>query len=170
MFCAECGADQMFRSRNAFHMQYKDSDLIVEGVEHWECPECGAIEFEADDSLALTKALDAAYRETNGFLTPDEIKSLRKRLDLSQQDFETLLGVTSPTVSRWETGKVVQTRTADNLMRLMRNINCVPEELKKICGLTSSNETPIKFLETCIMFEDTESEKNYSVKEVAQYV
>ncbi len=38
-------------------------------------------------------------------MIPKEIKELRKKLELSQEDFARKVGVTSGTVGRWERGK-----------------------------------------------------------------
>ena len=38
-------------------------------------------------------------------MTPDDLRSLRARLDLTQQQLADLLGVHQTTVARWETGR-----------------------------------------------------------------
>ncbi len=108
MKCMECGGE-MFRSTDPIQSEYKGEDLTIIGVEHWVCDACGEMEFSSDE----------AYRQVYGLMQPAEIRSLRKRLNLTQVQFESAMGVASPTVSRWETGAVVQTKVADNLMRMM---------------------------------------------------
>jgi len=41
-----------------------------------------------------------------------DIRSIRKRLDLTAQELATLLGVSITTVSRWETGKCKPSKLA----------------------------------------------------------
>ena len=38
-------------------------------------------------------------------MTPDEIKELRKKMDMSQEKFAHILGTTVGTINRWELGK-----------------------------------------------------------------
>ncbi len=118
MKCMECGGE-MFRSTDPIQSEYKGEDLTIIGVEHWVCDACGEMEFSSDDLDALDRAEGEAYRQVYGLMQPAEIRSLRKRLNLTQVQFESAMGVASPTVSRWETGAVVQTKVADNLMRMM---------------------------------------------------
>lgn len=44
--------------------------------------------------------------------TPQAVRALRKRLDLSQTDFANLIGVRQGAVSRWETGAESPSRLA----------------------------------------------------------
>ncbi len=39
---------------------------------------------------------------TPAFLTSDEIKQVRKKLNMTQKEFAGLVGVSKPTVERWE--------------------------------------------------------------------
>lgn len=57
-----------------------------------------------------------ALREAAGLLKPDEIKSQRETLQLSQNELATLLEVPPATVSRWETGGQVQQRAMNTLL------------------------------------------------------
>ena len=45
-------------------------------------------------------------------MTPEEIKSLRLKLQMSQQAFAVLLGMGIATISRWELGKCRPSRLA----------------------------------------------------------
>ncbi|WP_165253637.1 type II toxin-antitoxin system MqsA family antitoxin [Adlercreutzia sp. ZJ304] len=119
MKCMECGKE-MLRSLDPIQSVFKGETMEVKGVEHWKCASCGEVEFESKDLDALDKAENQIYRELHGLLSPQEIRSLRSSYGLKQNQFEQMLGVASPTASRWETGAVIQSKTADNLMRLMR--------------------------------------------------
>lgn len=50
-------------------------------------------------------------------LSGDEVRFLRKEIDLSQRNLGALLGVEDQTVARWEKGTVVIPRAADILLR-----------------------------------------------------
>ena len=49
-------------------------------------------------------------------MDPERIRSLRQRLQLTQEDFAHMIGVTFSTVNRWENGKSVPNRIACRLL------------------------------------------------------
>jgi transcriptional regulator with XRE-family HTH domain len=51
-------------------------------------------------------------------LTPQEMQERRARLGMNQQELAEQLGVAKETISRWETGAMIQSRAMDNLLRL----------------------------------------------------
>jgi len=101
---------------------------------HGECAGCGEAYLGIDEMEQLQKAAASQVRESRGLLQPDEIRSLRASLGLSQTGLEGLLGVGAKTVVRWEKGTVFQSATADRLMRLLR---VMPE----IAGVLSGEQS-----------------------------
>jgi DNA-binding XRE family transcriptional regulator len=51
---------------------------------------------------------------------PDEIRGLRERMQMSQQDFGRALGVSRVTVWKWETGRSIPQETYIGIMRFWR--------------------------------------------------
>jgi putative transcriptional regulator len=49
-------------------------------------------------------------------MDPERIRTLRQRLQLTQEDFAHLIGVTFSTVNRWENGKSTPNRIAFRLL------------------------------------------------------
>ena len=92
----------------------------VSGIGHHACDKCGNYVLDGYAIDALCKEQLRQIAEAKGLMSPSEIRALRKSLGMRQAEFEKLLGVSPPTVSRWETSAVLQTRTADILMRLIR--------------------------------------------------
>ena len=78
------------------------------------CRKCGerVITSKVDDEIV------AALRIRVGLLMPQEMQQSRNQLELSQQELAEQLGVAKETISRWETGAMIQSRAMDNLMRL----------------------------------------------------
>lgn len=102
-------------------MEYRGDELKVDGITHWQCDRCGGYEMDMDEAARLSEALHDVWVEKHGYdpLTPREIRRLRRSLGMTQVQFEHKLGLKSPTVSRWENGKVAPSQTADILMRSM---------------------------------------------------
>ena len=62
------------------------------------------------------------YRRTHGLLSADEIRAIRARFKLNQANLARLLRLGANTVSRWESGRNVQTAAMDLLLRLIRDL------------------------------------------------
>lgn len=118
MICAECGGE-LESSFAPIEDTFKGTRVVVENVGHLVCGMCGEAFFMGEQADEYAAALDSGYRRANGLLSPDEIKGIRKRLGMSQEEFQALLGVGKTTVSRWESGRVIQPKAEDNLMRLV---------------------------------------------------
>jgi len=60
------------------------------------------------------------FRETEALeqqrMEPERIRLLRQKLQLTQEDFAHLIGVTFSTVNRWENGKSAPNRIAYRLL------------------------------------------------------
>ena len=65
-------------------------------------------------------------------LPPEAIVGIRKRCKLSQKEMEQLFGLGEKVVIRWEKGRVLQSKTADVLLRLMDRNPDIVEELRKV--------------------------------------
>ena len=118
MLCTECGG-QMREIVSPVSGMVHDEEITVQDVEHFECASCGEVEFSSKAAKEFSRRLLNKYAEMHGLMSPEEIRTLRKRHNLSQGDFEKVLGVKAPTVSRWETGKVLQSKLADNYLRVL---------------------------------------------------
>jgi DNA-binding transcriptional regulator YiaG len=85
------------------------------------------MDIRSAEFLAKRQAQEVAKEK--GLLSPEEIKGIRKSLGLKQHDFETLIGVSSPTASRWETGAMLPSKTTDTLIRVLAEFPEVVEFL-----------------------------------------
>ncbi|WP_124061665.1 type II TA system antitoxin MqsA family protein [Gordonibacter sp. Marseille-P4307] len=117
MICAECG-DELEKSYAPIETAFRGTMVVVEGVEHFVCRSCSEVFFNGGQADDFADAVDAAYRRANGLLAPDEIRRIRKQLRMNQDEFQSLLGVGKTTVSRWESGRIIQSKSTDNLIRL----------------------------------------------------
>lgn len=77
------------------------------------CDTCGELIFGNDTDWQISRAL----RNALGLLQPDEIRSLRKKLGLTQWALAECLGIPLEMISRWESGLVIQSRIMDRLLR-----------------------------------------------------
>ena len=118
--CPVCGAE-VRRKRTTLPIQVRSRSVPVEG-EYSTCTGCGEVFFapgEMDDAM---RAASSEVRREDGLLLPEEILAIREDMDLSQAEFERLLGVGEKTVVRWEKGTVFQDSATDMLMRVVRDM------------------------------------------------
>lgn len=117
MRCMDCGVD-MRETTEPITEKCKGQAITVTGVRHYVCDSCGEYELAAEDADELSRALATEYARIQGLLLPVEIRTIREQLGMTQVQFESLLGVSTPTASRWETGAAMPSKTACNLMRI----------------------------------------------------
>jgi HTH-type transcriptional regulator / antitoxin MqsA len=131
-------------------------------VEHelYRCPNC-AEEWYTPEQMALSQSrAAAAIRQEDRLLEPEEIRSIREGLELSQADFERLLCFGPKTVGRWERGTVFPNKSSDMLLRVVREFPEVVRFLAHQNGVElpvdgSWQGGPTKSLTEAGMFEAT---------------
>ena len=128
MRCAECGCE-LRETSGPVTEKYRGESITVNGIRRLQCDNCGEYELSADEADRMSRMLADEYARRHGLLSPSEIRALRKGLRMTQRQFEEAVGVSSPTCSRWENGTSQQSRTADRLMRLMRDVPGVADRL-----------------------------------------
>jgi len=136
--CAVCDSDRVKKIRRKFEARYNQMPVVVENVEMFRCEACGEEFFTPEQSRELSRQMKNRVREEQGLLSPEQIVEIRKRLGLSQSDLEDLFGLGEKVVTRWETGRVVQGRTADVALRLLAMEPGLLPRLRKELGHTRS--------------------------------
>jgi putative zinc finger/helix-turn-helix YgiT family protein len=116
--CVECKAKEVFPRATDYTSTVKHDGraytIRIPDLAIPTCRTCGQQVFSA----AVDDRIIAALRAQLGLLTPEEMQARRGQLGLSQQEMAEQLGVAKETISRWETGAMIQSRAMDNLLRL----------------------------------------------------
>jgi putative transcriptional regulator len=89
--------------------------MVISGATWMECENCGQQMLPA----ALDRKLEELSMLRQGLLLPVQIKSIREKLGLTQTAIADRLGVGEKTYARWESGRSMQNKSSDNLIRLM---------------------------------------------------
>jgi putative zinc finger/helix-turn-helix YgiT family protein len=79
------------------------------------CKNCGESYSGPEAAAVRHRAICKAL----GLLTPEQIRSIREGLGLTQARFAALTGIGEATVSRWERGRLVQSKALDRYLRLL---------------------------------------------------
>ena len=127
MNCAVCGGavSQVAEKRLG---RYRDETVEVES-EFLRCEECQEEFFSPAQMSAHIRSVKNEIRKSYGLLPPEKIVAIRKKLELTQDELEQLLGTGPKVVVRWESGKVIQGRGQDNILRLL---DCDPTIVKTL--------------------------------------
>lgn len=136
--CNRCGG--LYEKRIAPRTVRFDSrrSALVD-AEFYQCSQCGDSYFTLEQADAARRLASEAIRRQEGLLLAGEITALRKGLGMSQDAFQHLLGKGKKTVVRWEAGAVFQSKTADRLMRLIRDVEGAAEYLADLSGIDLPN-------------------------------
>lgn len=117
--CDICGAREVRLTTDPLPMEYREGTFAVEGFEYERCDACGEGYIDAAQMDAIQHAGVEAARAGLGRLSSSGIRDMRLSLGITQAVMESQLGVSAGTVGRWERGEELQTRIADNFMRVL---------------------------------------------------
>jgi putative zinc finger/helix-turn-helix YgiT family protein len=117
--CPNCGT-RMLAGR--LRLPVNGEEISVQSARFLGCPKCGEIVLRFQDSKRLHEDAIAIYRKRHGLLSADEIRVIRAQFGLTQASLARLLRLGANTVSRWESGRNVQTAAMDLLLRLIRDL------------------------------------------------
>ncbi len=140
MICIECGGN-MSKSKKEIEYKFRGEIILVNGISHYKCDLCGEEELDLESAEALQEAAHSEYRKRHGLLEPEEIREIRERYLVSQQEFEQVIGSGKTTVSRWETGAIMQPSVADTLLRVLRDNPQIFALLAQQAGISLSNRS-----------------------------
>jgi len=104
--------------------------VVAEAVPVLTCPACEEIFYGPEAEQAHHRAICKAL----GLLTPEQIRGVRKRLGLNQEDFARLTGIGVATLSRWEKGRLMQTRSLDGYLQVLDAIPAAIRVLETLRG------------------------------------
>ena len=121
----------MKEARGRLHAPVNGESVAVPSVKHLRCPKCDEVVLRFQDAKRLQEDAIALYRKRHGLLSADEIRALREHFELTQAELARLLHLGANTVSRWESGRNVQSAAMDMLLRLIRDLPGSIEYLRK---------------------------------------
>jgi len=117
--CPICGEGKLVRKITEEVFNYKGKTITIPDYVSYECNECGEAIVDKETLKLSGKKLKEFKRQVEGLLTPNEIKSIRKKFGLSQEKMGEILGGGKKSFARYETGQLCQSRAMDNLLRIL---------------------------------------------------
>lgn len=138
ILCPECGTvrDADVVPRDETYVFKGESITVPHEIS--VCSVCGtevATAQQADSSLI---AIREAYRSRHDLISPEEIRTIRKRYGAGQKPFGLILGLGESTIANYERGELPTTANS-NLIRLMDDLHSFRqlfEERRELIGPT----------------------------------
>jgi HTH-type transcriptional regulator/antitoxin MqsA len=117
--CPICGCNEMAKRVIKEEFEYKGQILKIDNYVIFECPGCEESIVDKSTLKNSGKIIRDFHREVDGLLTSYQIKKIRTSLGFKQTDFGILLGGGEKSFARYESCAVTQSRSMDNLLRIL---------------------------------------------------
>lgn len=121
--------EQLFRDVRRLEYEYKGIKFYV-NMPGWYPKNNDEGIFTQDDMKVYDKALHIAKAETEHLLTPDQIKAVRRQLNLTQEAAGRILGGGLRAFQKYESGEILPSRAISNLLKLLQAQPTMLEILK----------------------------------------
>lgn len=167
--CPICGAGTLRKEVKAKTFTYKDEKKTIPNYIVYKCPVCDEAIVDNETLKTSGKILKDFQREVDGLLTGAQIKAIRLKLGLKQEQLANIIGGGAKSVARYEAGQISQSKGMDNLLRIL---DAYPQTLNVIrkndvhC-ITKSKITYIKDLQDKIGYQLREARYTSDKEEMA---
>ena len=118
--CPICGEFSSEHKIKPMTYTYRKVDFVIDQPAQW-CDSCGEGIIDGKDSKAVASIIQAEKARIEGLLTPEEIKSVRKKLKLTQKNAAELFGGGINAFNRYEKGRLPVPRSLSQLLMILRN-------------------------------------------------
>ena len=104
MICTNCFEAEYTTAKTELTVTVNGESHVLRDLDCETCPACGEITFTHAQSLEIDKKRIALEFGLKPLLTPDQLKILRRVLDMKLEEICDLLHVGRNTYGRWERG------------------------------------------------------------------
>ena len=119
--CPKCNNIELTLHEEIRAIRAADGNMLSYSATYTRCIRCGEEFYTKAQSKAASRAATGAIRHHFGLLAPDEIVAIRRQYGVTQVELERVLNLGKKSVVRWEAGTVTQSRSADRLLRELRD-------------------------------------------------
>ena len=135
--CHFCGSDAVSQHSSMEIYQYKQQAYDVL-VDYSVCNQCSE-EVITTEQIHINEArVREAKKKLDGLLSCEEIRDIRTRLDLTQEEAAKVFGGGVNAFSKYERGEVTQSAAMDKLIRIAADDQAVFMRLKTMAGLPNT--------------------------------
>ena len=137
--CPFCGKKSYHHQTKPLTLRYKSHSITIKQPGYW-CNKCGEGVIGGEDRKATQKQLQAFRAKIDNLLSPDDIKCVREKLNLTQHKASNIFGGGINAFSRYERGETPISRPLSQLLRLLYSHPDLLSELRKSCITLKSNK------------------------------
>jgi putative zinc finger/helix-turn-helix YgiT family protein len=119
MSCPVCEGGTAKKIKRAYRTKYNGQIVSLPSVEMFRCSNCQEEFFSPEQARSLSVEVKNAVRQSSGLLAPEKILAIREKLGLTQTQLEHLFDQGPKVVTRWESGRVIQNKNADTILRML---------------------------------------------------
>ncbi|MEW6187384.1 MAG: type II toxin-antitoxin system MqsA family antitoxin [Thermodesulfobacteriota bacterium] len=152
--CPICGIGVLKKKIGTEKFEYKGETISIPDYTTYTCSECGDAIVDNLTLKASGKKLKDFQRRVDGLLAGEQIKAIRIKLGLTQEQLAEIVGGGLKSIARYESGQVCQSKGMDNLLRIL---DAYPEMLKVIQKKQKSAKV--------VYMEDVRIKKAYQLRE-----
>lgn len=117
--CPICGLGKLEKEIGCESFEYKGEIKTIPNYVTYKCNKCRESIVDKKTMKESGRILKDFQRKTDGLLTAEEIKGIKKKLNLTQEKIAEILGGGGKSFARYETGMVCQSRGMDNLLGIL---------------------------------------------------
>jgi putative zinc finger/helix-turn-helix YgiT family protein len=132
--CAACGEPTLTVRIEPFVFTHGGQTLSIDDEQSW-CANCGTVSYIGEQISRHELAVAARIRQAEGLLSAEALRAVRMKYAFRQTDLEAMLSVGPKTWTRWERGKVPQSKAADTLIRLLAADPDIARRLMELAGI-----------------------------------
>lgn len=132
--CVECGQAALAVRVVPFTVVHGNKEAVIQD-ERTVCGHCGTVSYVGEQASRHELAVAAKIREMDGLLSAEDLRRIRLKYGFRQTDMEAMLSVGPKTWTRWERGKVPQSKAADTLIRVLAADPEVARRLMEWAGI-----------------------------------
>ncbi len=117
--CPICGKGTLKKEVIEEKLAYKGQTITIPDYVVYKCDLCNETIVDKGTLKSSAKVLKNFKCKVDGLLTGEEIKEIRKKLGLTQEEMSDILGGGLKGFARYETGQICQSKAMDNLLRVL---------------------------------------------------
>lgn len=155
--CPICGAGSLKKTIGTELFEYKGKMKEIPNYITYVCSKCGEAIVDSFTLKESGRMLKDFQREVDGLLTGQQIRAIRIKLGLTQEQLAEIVGGGLKSLARYESGHVCQSKGMDNLLRIL---DAYPHTLQII----KRNEPTTKFYSNVAYIEDARINERYQSK------